>query len=198
MAIVTIPDTVRIVFEYEWGGEPVVQIHWGKSSITITPTQLANLAAALKTWWQTYLKVQQHSSLSLQRIYIAEEKEGGLYASVTVNEAGTVTGDSMPASVAQVVTFSGGIRGRAFRGRTYVPGMGEASALGNETNPTYVGALAVAYGQFYAQLAVFSMQHVIVSRVDEGVPRTPPITTNVATYIVTARVDTQRRRLPKA
>lgn len=103
--------------------------------------------------------------------------------------AGTITGDSLPTTVAAVAKFSTGFAGRAKRGRIYFPGIAEASTLASFMTS---GAL-VNFNQVASSLAApFNAGS---ARFDPVVyNRTTHVSTLITGFVLRPLLGNQRRR----
>lgn len=110
-----------------------------------------------------------------------------------------ITGEALPPQCSAVLSWRTALAGRSFRGRSYLPGKGEAEQIGGVWSSTQLSALNAIAAQF---LAVFgpsgtdlNWQFVVISRVASGAPRVPPIGTPVISGAARSTVFTQRRRV---
>lgn len=102
-----------------------------------------SLAAHLRGLWATYIKPYMPTLVKLVQIAIHEYVEGEGWVprhEVAYNEAGTATGDPLPAQVSALVTHGGGTLGR--RGKKYVPATTEAHCNNGTLSTAFLGALA--------------------------------------------------------
>jgi hypothetical protein len=111
----------------------------------------------------------------------------------------------LPNNVTLTVSFRTANRGRSFRGRNYVVGLGETQVAGNTVAPSVITAFDGIYSQLLASPVAAIATWVVVSRfsgVDpvtkEPIPRVTGIATPITSVTVVDNVvDSQRRRLPK-
>lgn len=103
-------------------------------------------------------------------------------------------GAGAPSEVALVVSHMvSTARGNRRRGRTFVGPIAAAQAL---TRPTadlmnFVGGL---WGDFHAAAALLNADPVVISTVEAGAPRVPPIGIPILSYVIDNAWDTQRSR----
>jgi hypothetical protein len=118
----------------------------------------------------------------------------------SASQAGSISspGDLLPPQDALVASLRTALKGRSFRGRTYLTGFGEvqqvagiwqSSALGNV--PEGFDWLLNRYGPSGTSTA---FQWSVVSRVNGGIVRPTPVSTPVTSYSLDPVVRTQRRR----
>jgi len=109
----------------------------------------------------------------------------------TVGQAGANTADPLPAGTALVLTHRTNLRGRSFRGRTYIAGWGEDmnTATGNP-DQTAITLFVSQWTQFRAALSPINWEFVVASYLTSQA--TPVVGTTAD-----ARWDSQRRRNPR-
>jgi hypothetical protein len=117
------------------------------------------------------------------------------YATVA---GGETSSDPLPPQCAAVLTWHTAFSGRSYRGRTYLPGLGEITQVAGAWTSTYLTALGTIVTQM---LAVFgpggsnaNWEFGVISRVNNGAPRPTPIETQITSGAVRTTVFTQRRR----
>lgn len=115
--------------------------------------------------------------------------------------AGGLSGGLAPPDLAMVVSFRTDTSGPAFRGRSYVAGIGVGAILSTGLySTTLTNALAADWQTYIAALPGLTteMSQVTLSRFENvggvPVPRDPPLAATVLTATVDAHADTQRRR----
>lgn len=109
---------------------------------------------------------------------------------------GSIVGTPVPNNVALVMSMATANRGRSYRGRNYIPALPNT---GLQTASTWQNAQLVAFNAAYAELAIMlgadGYEHVILSRIQNGVQLAVGVSTRVDAYIARAAVGTQRRRV---
>lgn len=178
---------IEMVHHYSNQAEPL-QAHWEAMHVLMrtdwSNTLIAVLAPTL-VWVET-----KFTDLSTQT--------GQTYTtSTSLPFPGASASAQLPNNCALVITKRTALRGRSFRGRSYMPGLTEAVVTGNSVLSTF---LTPALNFFNAALSYavtgneFNM--VVVSRFSEGAPRITGISTPVTNFTADTVVDSQRRRLP--
>ena len=107
------------------------------------PTYGENLAAHLRNLWATYIKPYMPTLVKLVQIAVHEYVEGEGWVprfEKAYTEAGTATGDPLPAQVAALVTHGGGTLGR--RGKKFVPATTETHCNNGTLSTAFLAALA--------------------------------------------------------
>lgn len=117
---------------------------------------------------------------------------------MTTNNAGTGLAPTQSNQVASIVSWYTNRSGRSYRGRTYIPALSSASV---SAGGTISGAALTALNAFrtkmintYGASSSGSFKLVIISHVNNGLPRPSPIGTLVQSGQVRTIAGTQRRR----
>lgn len=110
---------------------------------------------------------------------------------------GSVVGKSVTNNVAFVVTHATALRGRSYRGRTYVPGLADQSVNNNRLDPAVVTAVVFSFNDMRDGLFDQGINFVVLSRRHlkewrELGQATPVVISAVKDNVV----DSQRGRLP--
>lgn len=194
MAFIPVADAVQVNFVHVWNAEPAVfgmQFQrigaWGIASAE-------NLASEVYNWYASELLGQLSSNLVLQQIDVIDlSEQTGFKVEYTLGlpEAGGNVSESMPNNVAAVVTFKTAQRGRAFRGRCFLPGLAENSVNGYSLSSAIIGIIADAFDALSGYLVLSGSDQAVVSRTTN-----PGFSTAVTGYVVRPTVHTQKRRLP--
>lgn len=199
-----IGDIVQIVVPYV--GPPGTLINdFGFVCVTSVSDGLNNLANAFNT-----AMVKNSSGGLLHPVaddyvvssVVAEDVKPGTAASVEITitpVAGFLAADPLPPQCSAVLSWRTALKGRAYRGRTYLPPSTEdAQSNGNWTS----GALTDFNATITHLLEVFGpsgtngdWRLAVISRVLNGVTRVTPVATQVTSGSVDSRVRTQRRRV---
>jgi len=170
-------------------------------------TSLAELATEVKDWWNDSYSQLCTTDVTLREVVCTDlTTETGAQATVSgAGGVGAVGGGSFPSNVTLAVSFRTGLRGRSFRGRNYIVGVGGTEQLGiNTLDADYVANVATQYNNLFTEVFTGDFVWVVVSRYsgvdpDTGkpIPRVSGVTTPVTTVLVTDNtIDSQRRRLP--
>lgn len=163
---------------------------------------MEDLRDAYVTWENAVTggKSQRSNQIQLVNIYIrglTTQFEPVIDYTLPGPILGTVVSPVMPMSVTLAVKLTTGFAGRSRRGRHYWIGLAETQVTGDFVNTTTANAIRLQIETFrttYSLTAGFSQ--VILSRVENGVPRVTGLATLVTgTALEDTRVDTQRRRL---
>jgi len=104
---------------------------------------------------------------------------------------GTQSGTADPANASLVISWRTGRAGRAYRGRTYLFGLSEASTVGSMVNSTYLtnaASLGSLIRNFTNSGGAISLQFGVASFTKEVIQ-------SVIAHIVDVNIDSMRRRL---
>lgn len=118
---------------------------------------------------------------------------------VTPTKAGTnSTSEALPPQSALVISWRTPLKGRSFRGRTYMGGLCESDQNVGDWSSALIAAIDTWTDNFLARYAVASpaskWRFGIISRVSAGLTRAVPILTHVDGALIDGSVFTQRRR----
>lgn len=198
------PYICEVVTSMLWRGKSV-STTMGVHKVDGTDLDVAGLgdiAAIFQDSWQTDMAPHLCSDISLvavevRRLTLRDDLV------VTVVPDAPIPGESdppaVPSQVALVVTLKTDQAGRSHRGRNYIAGIPLNVVTDNEVSPEFRTAMQTAYVHLAANLEGLTTQYqpVILSRVSGGAPRVFGVFTTITAFQVNARLDTQRRRLPK-
>jgi len=202
MAFIPVANTAQLDLIYLQDGQRIENTLYAKFPSAPSPTDIADLASAVKAAWVDNIMPLLSSTVSLIAVEASDlTSDSGPQAVDTggLPVAGDVTSRAMPNNVALCVSFRTGLRGRSFRGRNYLPGMSsDAVSEGvNEVNAAYQTSVRNAYLAVQLTIEGVGAEWVVVSRFHDGAPRVSGVATPVTNVVFTDNiVDSQRRRLP--
>lgn len=194
-----VANTARAELIFSWDGQIVENVLHYVNLDDINVGTLTDLAEALKTIWNTYLRPLTPTAISLTTIKctsLETEFAPGIEYTSGLPIAGTGTGTILPNNVTIAVRFLTSLRGRSYRGRAYQVGLTTALITGNVITTGYQAALGAAWAQFQSMGTDPEWQQAVVSRYQGGLLRPSGIATLVTGYQVDRTLDSQRRRLP--
>jgi len=164
-----------------------------------TYEQLSAAIIVLKNAWAAEMLPILASGYQALSIYARDLTfEAGAIAEANFDpgSVGTASGETMPGSVAAVITHRTNQAGRSYRGRTYIGGFSELSVLGNNLVSGFATSLIGAWQSIIDEMSANDWSFVIVSRYHNLEPRFTGIMTTVqSSSLRDLRVDSQRRRL---
>lgn len=113
------------------------------------------------------------------------------------NPAGAHADKGLPNNVAFVVSHRTGLRGKSYRGRTYIPGLIEGAVINNTLDAAVALSYVVAFNNMRTALFSDGINFCVLSRRINNAWRTEGQATPVEVSLTKDnRVDTQRGRLP--
>jgi len=201
VSCLSLDPVVKIELVQELDGQAVVNtLYARKFSGSWTVPDATLLALDVIDWWDTNIAPQLTTAVELNLVrmtdlsdpdgFIIEETSG-----LPMN--GSVASESHPNSIAVVVSFRTGLRGRRNRGRNFIAGFPNAAIANNDVDSGVASALVTAYEVFNTLLTSdHSCAHVVYSCRDIGGESLAGVGVPITTYIVNPIVGTQRRRLP--
>lgn len=196
-----IDGVIRIVPRFTLnGGEAYNVIHYSTLA-PITTEMMAELGNDWITKWKAQARVDLSNDCCLADVTVMDMSSnpvGTVALAPGTGQCGNRITGALPANVALVVSLRTGRRGRSFRGRIYLAGLGEAVVIGNAVDEAARlnfqngwTTLMELNGALTASAAVLT----VVSYFADGAVRAQPLATTVESILVNNRVDTQRRRL---
>lgn len=200
MAFIPVPLVVQAELIYTWDGQIVENVVHFMPDVPPTPTLMAELGAALVTWFGVDVGPYVSNTVSLIEVKLTDLTTA--FAPVVNHSAGLpLTGDrvsaSLPNSVALVLTKRTGLRGRSFRGRVYQVGLCEDQVTANAVIGTSLTGLVASWNNnIEITTAGATWEMGVVSRFENNIPRTEGLFTEITNFSTDGRVDSMRRRLP--
>lgn len=161
---------------------------------------MGELGAQLVTWWGTYIEPLVSDQLTLVEVYLTNLTTSTSFTVTYVAGlpmAGGISAAVLPNHVAACVSFRTNGRGRASRGRNYIPGLTENNVVKNTMVPGLVTGLVNAYLQLIDFDGAYDLRWGVLSRYLNGAPRATGFFQPIVGVVMTDdTVDSQRRRLP--
>lgn len=199
MAFVPFIDGALAIINLTAGSNNLsVTSHWqGQSGVL--PSDYTALAASIGSEWRT--NIQPLLSISCDYIDTTVYDLNSEASPVYTDNAGTGapgmrTGDIAPLNCAMIATMRTNLRGRSYRGRMYIPALGELDLSSTDWNSAAVSAMQSGLDTWRANVeaaTVFSLS--VASRVLGGTPRTLGLMTPVSDILVRSYIGTRRKRL---
>lgn len=194
------PDTLQANVRFTTAGqrwENVLHFLYGTFGFSDGVDQVYNVLDGF--WWPTLRTALALGTVHREVYFVDLADQFGFTETrgAFTNPAGVVNTNPAPNNVAACVTLRTDLRGRAYRGRTYVGGI----ALGSIDNQNLSSIAETAINDAFASLVATAQAErvplVIVSRQLNNAPRTTAAVTPVTSASLRDSVlDSQRRRLP--
>lgn len=199
MAYIPVANVVAVEMLFDSDSQIVENVYHWHFSVNPGITEMATLAAAHKTWWDTNIKAKVNPNTSLILIRttnLTTQSSPRTEYNTGLPIDGTNANGAMPNNVTVVVKWITEQRGRSFRGRTYHIGLTEDVVTLNSVTTAAVTALVTAYTALMNLTMTPQPEMVVVSRFTNNAPRATGIFTNIVGLSIDPTVDSQRRRLP--
>jgi hypothetical protein len=156
------------------------------------------LAEFFKNWWSTNIKPYQQNATGLRLIRVTlltDRSSPGIEYSTGLPIVGTfATGRPLPNNVCVTIKWLTGLRGRNYRGRTYVGGLSSDQVDGNSLVAGTKTALQTAADDLIDNMLAGWVLGVNSMYLDK-LPRSTSEFTAFTGAVVEDKMDSQRRRL---
>jgi hypothetical protein len=198
MTFVPAPGVYEIHQRALLWSQTIENVHYVRPTGATDPVSVAQEAHEA---WKTYVLQQLTNDYELRETYVVDLTNDTAptgTATTTPFPTGTVAEQSAPGGTCLAFSFRTNGRGRSSRGRNYISGFSEQVISGNNVNSVAQGVLLQALQDYFNTMAAsaLGLEHVIVSRVENSVPRITALVQPVtAITLVDGRLDSQRRRL---
>lgn len=170
-----------------------------------TTQEVQTLAALIANWWYNVMRPLQRNTVVHREVYVTTltVQDGYTYSDTSrFNQVGGVTGGtSHPNNVTYALTFKTAQRGRAYRGRNYVIGLGSSHSSGDFIISTVRNNWIACYNALMpgGSYDPTPWRWIVLSKylngeLRENAAKTP--VTSVSAF--DDRLDSQRRRLREA
>jgi len=151
-------------------------------------------------WWTNSVKATVGAGLALTRIVTTNlDTQNAPQSTEVVSppEAGLITsGSTLPGGSALVVTHRTALRGRNYRGRTYVSGLTTGlTPTANSVSLTAITNLTNAFFALIGLLTTVNDAWVVLSKFFAKNPRSAAVATPITAVSADQYLDSQRRRL---
>ena len=197
MPFQAVADTVSVVYEYTYHGIPVANVlHYYDNLEVLEDARIDALANVSMTLFQAALQPYLSSDLTLVRIVATNEdvEAGYQHVELPVTSGQCTNGAGLPGNVAMVLSLRTAYRGRSHRGRIYLPGIPEASVVGNQFLSGFTSYINL-WAQALMNPGNIGFSLAVASRVHNSLPRVVGFSTPVTSITFDSKVDSQRRRL---
>lgn len=201
MPFIPVPHTASVQMIFTQQGQRVENVFHVRKGAEWTTIQMDDLALVFIDWWNTNIRTHLADGVKLVNVIVTSlesavapgiEQTGGLPI------ASPTTLSPLPMNVTLAVKLQTALRGRSYRGRSYLVGLPASVVTGSTVDAGYLATLRTAYGQLVSDIgdAGDGWELVIVSRVHNKEPRTEGVAVTVNGVSIDSTTDSQRRRLP--
>jgi hypothetical protein len=193
------PGTVEVVLRFRLFGIPIVIVINVRmtSGFAPNPTELSLINTQMTLWCGLDLMPVLSSDLEFVGTQSTDiSVSTGGQVTVTNSVFGGVSSESLPSQLAVVVSLRTALRGRSYRGRSFIPGIpiSYQASTGGIVTTTAQSTILTAYNGIDGRLTTAHAQQVVLSRRQLGHPVLLAIPTTVISRLVDDTFDTIRRR----
>lgn len=194
---------IEIVFRFTLFGIPlviVIAVCLDSGAIPTT-TQVDNIAGAADDWMHFDMMSVLSSDLKFLETQATDKHVATAYQKTISHGAGiagSIGAPSISSQLAGVVTLYTPLRGRNYRGRTFLPGIPstyvDAGTSSDTLTTASVATILTEYNALDGRLAPFSAKQHVMSRVASKVERPIALGQPVTSRAMDDIIDTIRRR----
>jgi len=199
MAFIPFENVARCTINMELAFQQVANVLYFLRTSTIDDTFLLNLGEDIAAWWTGSLRALLSENIVLKNVTCMDmtTSSGSVIVADGADTPGLLAENAISLNTALVVTHRTPKRGRAFRGRTYIVGLGVSQVIneGNAASGAVTGAVT-HFEEFLTPASFHGAIPVVASRQEAGVVRTTGVATAIVSYSADSKLDSQRRRLP--
>lgn len=197
MAFVPVPNGMKAAVIQTYLNETIVNVFWAYVASAPVGADMQQFATILATNYGTYLAPIFASTWNLTKVTAQNWSlfNGGGYEYVPPTAVnGGAAGDGMPGQVCGLLQWHTGLRGRSFRGRTYLSGIVESYVAGDTLATPARTEMENFAGSLVTQLSAAGITLAVASFEYNRVPRVTGVVTPILTWRARSKVRTQRRR----
>lgn len=199
MAFIPVLNTAAVVVAYTYAQQRMINtLHveggsaWDLGGLTL-------LAGVVRNWFvTTLLPLLSSDGVYLEAIATSLQDASAPQFVLTepVPLPGGTLEEVLPGGVAMCWTWRTALRGRSFRGRSYISMLPFSGLQAGRFTTTYAAFMQSAAEALITDIDAQGWELVVVSRQANGVPRIAGVTTPVTTVSIDLDPDSQRRRNP--
>ena len=197
---IPVPNTFKVQLVYSLYNQRCENVLYVKSGAGLTNADADRIEGVFAAWWNNTYRALISSYCSLVLIVIdALDAITGLHREYTTGwtPTGSNATAALPGGTTTAIKHATGVRGRSFRGRSYVVGLATNDIASGLVITTKRDSLQAAFNTLRTNLAADAAgdQLVVVSFMENGVWRAQGLATPVVSSSAHQNVDSQRRRL---
>lgn len=195
MAFQPAQDTVSVEFKYTDLAGHRFQNTFHLSRIGFTNADIDTLVSLVAGYWDTsLLRTKLSIDVTLATIKVTDLRTEGAYTvETTVNSAGTGNEDQVPVSSAVVVTMRTALRGRSFRGRSYITGTIKNEFVNGVYSVNTTSACQAFVVGLQTAVAGQGWDLVVLSRAHNGVKRAVALPFPITSVVIRSQREGNRR-----
>lgn len=199
MAYIPVPNTCSVELFFTSAGQQLENVYHVVGDDPFTESTLEDVGDIVMAWATDHFMPPLSNDISLVGMKVTSlETDTAPVWEPSLGEAvpGSETGDAIPLNACGIVTWKTALRGRSYRGRTYVAGIPESFVENSAISTAYQTTLHDVFSLLHGGIVSESYNLAVVSRVNDGAPRTTGVATVVTSFQVKLVLASQRRRLP--
>jgi hypothetical protein len=200
MAFIPVENTASVRMVYTHLGEVAMNTFHVHSTAGWNENKLDELADTFLDWHDVRLQPLQGANTVLLRVEtrdLTEENGMGITKDCITGCVGLVNQAGAPGNVTVAVSWTTGFVGRSRRGRTFHIGLTDDQTSGNQVLEAIRVSLEAAYFDLISDVATADpdWRLVVVSRFEDGAPRSAGLVTEIRNATVDPNLDSMRTRL---
>lgn len=199
MGFIPTVGAVRVDIQCIDAGQQIHNVIWATREAAWTDVERAALASAIETWWTTSIAPLLRGACLLTQITVVNQDTQNAPSTVRVVNpqiSGTDSGADAPLHMACCATLRTELRGRNYRGRFYLGGIGGSKLLDQiKFTTTFVSNVITAMTALKTVIDGLGAIWVVVSHYLNKTARANGVKTPITAVSVDQYVDSQRRRL---
>lgn len=200
MAFIPAADVVQVELVFNWNTQIVENVHHFHCDSAPNLLDMPALLDSCRLAWSNAIRALTAPTVSLVSMKatdLSDQHSFSFTTSVNLPMSGTSASPALPNNCACVVTKRTALRGRSYRGRSYVPGLTEAVVTDNLITSAFLtGAQGYLTGMQTFTITGRTYTLGVLSRYLNNAPRSNGSIDPVLTATASATVASQRRRLP--
>lgn len=199
MAFIAVPNTAKVAVKMTYFGQNLVNVHHFSTLGEINIGSLISLGEKVNDVYGFSLAARLSDQLHFIGTEVTDltaQDADSTYVPFGSGAGGNITGTALPGNCAAVVTKHTALRGRSYRGRTYLPGIDASVLSGGNFGATWVGQILAAMAELFTLDTTIPWLLSVVSYYLNKSKRTEGVATLIDTMSMDNYVDSQRRRLP--
>jgi len=200
MSFIPAENVVQVEMVFNWNTQIVENVHHFHCDSGPSLLDMPSLLDSCRLAWSNAIRTLTAPTVSLVSMKasdLTDQHSFTFTTAVNLPMAGTSASPSLPNNCACVVTKRTALRGRSYRGRTYVPGLTEAVVTDNLITSTFLtGAQGYITGMSTFTISGRTYTLGVLSRYLNNAPRLTGSIDPVISATASSTVASQRRRLP--
>ncbi len=199
MAFIPAPNIVRVVVNWLLDEQILANVFHVDANATVTDVLIDAIMDVFQDWLGDFIVTalsEDISATGLEGKDLTAETGLLIERQFTTPFPGEVATPALPNNVALCITLFTDLAGRSYRGRSYMPGLGESQVVLSSIDVSQAAGYATKYVELVDALSTAGFELVVTSYQHNNVPRATAVSTPITAVGVNTVLDSQRRRLP--